>query len=308
MPSPSQRRRKQDQAIRYDAVLKDLFQRDSPSLLDRFAGGQRIRATLNIELARVTERRADVAFLLENGDILHIDFQGYNDRKMPYRAGIYGLMIAEKYERKVRQVVLYTGLPKLSMKSSLDVGQIQVSYLLIDIRELDAETLLRSHRPGDCALAILARGGPERLRQIIGQAQTYPGAVRSKVLAQLAVLSGLRHLSTEYKIEVMRAGIEETIQEHAFLRGVWERAEAEGLAKGIAEGIAKGVVKGKAAGKAEGKAEGMQVLLTNVLVSKFGPLPKPIRLRLQNATPAQMDRWSKKSAHAQTLDQVFGKR
>lgn len=63
---------------KYDLVVKDLFQRDHPSLLDRLTGGLAVREVLNVELARVEERRADLVLLLADGTILHIEFQSSN--------------------------------------------------------------------------------------------------------------------------------------------------------------------------------------------------------------------------------------
>jgi hypothetical protein len=48
----------------YDAVVKDLFQKDHPSLLDQLTGGVKIKAFLNVDLAKVLERRADRVLLL----------------------------------------------------------------------------------------------------------------------------------------------------------------------------------------------------------------------------------------------------
>ena len=65
---------------------------------------------------------------------------------MPVREGIYDLMIWRDYKLKIHQVVLYTGNRKMRMPDSLDTGGVQVKFELIDIRELDAETLLKSDR------------------------------------------------------------------------------------------------------------------------------------------------------------------
>ena len=63
------------QASKFDLVVKDLFQPDHPSLLDELTRGVAVRAVLNVELARVEERRADLVLLLAEGTILHIEFQ-----------------------------------------------------------------------------------------------------------------------------------------------------------------------------------------------------------------------------------------
>ena len=40
-----------DGFTKYDAVMKDLFQKDHPSLLDQLTGGVKIKAFLNVDLA-----------------------------------------------------------------------------------------------------------------------------------------------------------------------------------------------------------------------------------------------------------------
>ena len=73
---------------KYDLVVKDLFQRDHPSLLDQLTGGVAVQQVLSVELARVEERRADLVLLLADESIFHIEFQSGNDNEIPYREGI----------------------------------------------------------------------------------------------------------------------------------------------------------------------------------------------------------------------------
>ena len=91
---------------KYDLVVKDLFQRDHPSLLDRLTAGVAVREVLNVELARVEERRADLVYLLADETLLHIEFQSDNDKDMPYREGIYCLLLGQKYRRRDRKSVV----------------------------------------------------------------------------------------------------------------------------------------------------------------------------------------------------------
>src|SRR5205809_5973142 len=69
-------------ASKYDLVIKDLFQRDHPSLLEQLTAGVAVREVLSVELARVEERRADLVLLLADGAILHIEFKSGNDKDM----------------------------------------------------------------------------------------------------------------------------------------------------------------------------------------------------------------------------------
>jgi hypothetical protein len=181
---------------KYDLVVKDLFQRDHPSLLDQLTGGVSVRAVLTVELARVEERRADLVLLLADGDIFHIEFQSGNDDDMPYREGIYCLLLDQKCRRRVRQVVLYVGSARMRMADHVDLGETRAAYTLIDIREIDARELIASGRPGDLALAMLAGGGAERVLEILKRASKLSGAERQRVLSQLVLLSGSRDPAT----------------------------------------------------------------------------------------------------------------
>ncbi|MDX1982843.1 MAG: hypothetical protein SFV51_21415 [Bryobacteraceae bacterium] len=289
-----------DERFHYDAVVKDIFQQDRPSLGDTLAAGRKVRGFLNPEFSVVEKRVADLLILLEGDTILHLDFQSNNHRDMAYREGFYGLMAARKYRCRVEQTVLYMGRAKMRMADRLDTGGIQVSYRLIDIREFDAETLLNSGRPGDYALALLARGGVGKLRQIVQKANKLPGPQRQRVLTQLAILSGLRGASERLTMEFRTMGISVEINENVFLKNIYDSAIAKGRAEGKAEG--------KAEGRAEGKAEGMTAILRELLEAKFGPLPKWAADRLRKATPAQAERWARRVLTASTLEAAVGKR
>ena len=291
--------------FRYDRVLKDLFQRDHPSLLDQLAGGRRVREFLNVEFPKVIERRADLAVLLDDETILHIEFQSHNDKDIPYREGMYCLMIGQKYRRRVRQVVLYVGQPKMRMEDSLDLGDTKVAYRLLDIREIDAGELLRSARPGDLVLAMLAKGGTGRLTEIARRIEHLSGSERSRVLTQLVLLSNLRALSGSMKMELKNMAsdvidIEKNEILRDIIRDLTDQAQAKAWAKAWAKGEAKGLAKGR--------GEGMVQVLREQMQIKFGPLPKWAEDRLSHASPAQIERWARKILSASTLENVLGKR
>ena len=157
-----------------DRVLKDLFQMDQPSLMEDMTDGVRVREFLNVEFQQVIERRADLVARLDDDSIFHFEIQAQNNDDIAYRMGMYCLMrfqflrqmISQRFRCTVNQTVLYVGGPKMRMKSELDAGGAKVSFRLIDIREIDAEKLLQSGCAGDLALAMLAKGGTEKLTEI----------------------------------------------------------------------------------------------------------------------------------------------
>jgi hypothetical protein len=261
---------------KYDLVVKDLFQRDHPSLLDELTAGVRVREILNVELARVEERRADLVLSLADKSILHIEFQSGNDKDMPYRMGIYCLLLGQKYRRQVRQVVLYLGQAKMRMDDHVDLGQTRAAYKLLDIREMDSRTLMASGRPGDLALAMLAGGGPEQVSEIARRAARFEGAERQRILSQLVVLSGLRRLSGQLTMELKAMGITtDPFYRHPLVKKAMRNAEAK--------------------------------MIRGMLETKFGKLPKWVDERLEKAKSDQIERWGKKLLKAGTLEGVLGK-
>lgn len=274
--------------IRYDAVLKDLFERDRPSLLTELTGGVPIRAFLNVEIPKMIDRRVDSVAQLENGRICHIEFQSQNHRRMPYRQGIYGLLIADKFQTKVEQTVIYTGSAPMRMKDSLDAGSVQVSYRLIDIRDYSAEALADSKNPADRALAILGGGSEHRVRQVLEAAAALPREERERALTQLSMLAGLRGLAKRVTMELKSMSPVATIHNHAFLKWIHEEAKSEGKVEGIVETKVQ--------------------VLNSFLNSKFGPIPSWATKRLSTATPTQLDNWIAKLPTATSTEDVIGRR
>jgi len=273
----------------YDGVLKDLFQKDPSTILKELAGGAAIEEVLSGDFQEMQQRRADLVLRLEDKSILNIEFQSENYRDMPYRAGIYALMAGQRYRVPVRQVVLYVGQKRLSMEDILDIGSVQVRYRLVDIRSFQAEDLLRSGKPGDLALAVLASGGTERLAEIVRCAAQLNPVERNRALTQITLLCGLRRLSGKFRMEVRRMGMAIDLRENVILREFYEEA----LAKGRSEG------------RTEGLAEGSARVVRDLLQSKFGPLPATVQQLLARASMSDVERWATRILKADTLDAVF---
>ena len=248
-----------------------------------------MRNFLNVELRRVNEKRVDLILLLEDGSILHIEIQSVNDRRMKFRMGGYYYLVKETYEEvPVRQVVLYVGEPPMNMPDGFEADGNRLAYELIDIREFDAEALMATGNPADLALALLARGGKERLEEIVRRAAKLKGAARNRVLAQLLILAGLRGVVGRVEWLIGSMGMVIDGSKNEFL----VRLHDEALAKG----------------KAEGRIEGMSQVLQKLLRRKFGSLPAWAKSRLESATPVNLERWAGKVLTGSDLEDVLGKR
>ena len=71
--------------------------------------------------------------------------------------------------------------------------------------------------------------------------------------------------------------------------------------RGFQQGLDQGLLQGLTEGKAEGKAE----LLTRLLWRRFGELPAWASRRLQEATPAQLERWADRLLDATSLESAL---
>ncbi len=149
------------------------------------------------------------------------------------------------------------------MAPRIDTKPMPFTYQLMDIREIEAESLMRSGRPADYVVA------------------------RDRVFTQLLIVAGLRTLPRLIQAEAKRTGIVIVETKNPALMEWHDKALREGMPKGRAEGVTE--------------------LLHAQVQLNFGPLPQWVEVRLSNATPVQLPRWSRKLMTAQTLEDVLSK-
>jgi hypothetical protein len=112
------------------------------------------------ESNRIESRRADVVVKVNNEFILHIEIQNDNDNTMPIRmlryfSDIRLKSIKDKNILPIKQYLIYIGKAKLNMSDRIVEDGIDYRYNLIDIRNIDCETLLKIDNPDALVLAIL---------------------------------------------------------------------------------------------------------------------------------------------------------
>jgi hypothetical protein len=292
----------------FDGTLKELFEKDRPRLLERLTGGIRVRSFLNVDLAKVVARRADLAMMLEDDSVFHLEFQGKNAKLMVYRMGLYGVLLGQKLPwRRIRSVVLYAGEPKMSMRNEFDMGSTKLGFELIDIREIDAETLIESDNPGDNVLALLAGGGSRKIERIVQRLGRLKEPGRGDALAQLSVLAGLRNVVREAEWEVKRMGVIIDVKKNPILME-WHRQMEEQVNEDFRQATKQAREEGLEEGREKGLEKGQIKTLLTQMETKFGRLPKWARHRVTTARRLQLERYAKKILDADTLESVIGKR
>jgi len=154
---------------------------------------------------RIEERRADLVVKARAGDerfLLHIEIQNHNEAVMPWRMLRYRTDIRLAHPLlPIRQYLLYIGKKPLTMADGIDETELRYRYRMIDMRGVDAETLLRQDTPEALVIAILAdfNGQPERLmvRRILRRLTEITAdnqAAFREYLLMLEVLSSNRDL------------------------------------------------------------------------------------------------------------------
>jgi hypothetical protein len=228
MKKPNQKQ----QGNQYDKILKENIQAIIPSLMQNILG---IKAVSSIKLPdyvqHTKERKADVLEKITdiNGNtfVLQIEFQVSDELEMAHRMADYFIMLDRKYKIPVEQFVIYIGegIPKMS--PTLIRKRMTFEYPLISFSELDYEIFLKSNKPEEIILGILANfknEEPEKaLKQIINRIEeTSEGDFTfKKYFNQLRVLAQLRNL--EIKLKTVMDSIANYISEERdvlYLRGL----------------------------------------------------------------------------------------
>ena len=92
----------------------------------------------------------------DNTYVLQIEFQVADEPEMVYRMAEYYIMLERKYKLPVRQFVIFLGSSAPQMPVRLDRVNLTFDFPLISFAALDYRLFLRSDRPEEVLLSVLA--------------------------------------------------------------------------------------------------------------------------------------------------------
>ncbi|MGC2660772.1 MAG: DUF4351 domain-containing protein [Bryobacteraceae bacterium] len=282
--------------MKFDIALKSLLQTSGLTVLERLAG-VRVARWLSVEMPQLKMPRVDLLAETVLGELVHFELQSLNDADMALRMAEYALAIYRQFRKFPRQFVLYVGSAPLRMTAELKAASFHFSYTVVDIRELDAEELLKSDSPGDNLLAVLAGTDnlEETAKRVLKRLARLPLEEQAKQLPFLMVISGLRGLGKLIQSEVTHMPITVDLDE------VFGDLIAERVNRSAQEGLARGIQQGRA----EGREEGALSLLRKQIASRFGSLPDWAEDRLKLLSGAQLEDLSIRLLSATDLEQLF---
>ena len=239
MPGNKKVRRKSRQVNQYDKILKENIEAALPGLIRNLLNIHAVNTEeLPDEIQHTKERKPDVLKRVtdekENTFVLHIEFQVKDEPKMVFRMAEYHIMLLRKYELPVLQYVIYIGAGNPNMTDHIRSEPMTFKYSLIALAMIDYHLLLRSDKPEEKMLAILAdlgRGNPKRtIENIVNQVVATSEGNFSKLrhVQQLRILSQLRNLASD-NLKIMDSVANYMSEEKDIF---YRRGELKGIEKG----------------------------------------------------------------------------
>jgi len=138
----------------YDRTLRELFH-EVPKTLIKLLVGKEIKEVLETSFPKVEERRVDLLTRLEDDTLFHLEIQSINDTLMPTRMLKYASLIHEHYKEFPKQMVLYIGVKKLTIKNKIITQDLCYTYEVRDISDFNCSELIDSEDITDNIIAIL---------------------------------------------------------------------------------------------------------------------------------------------------------
>lgn len=216
---------------RFDKIIKENLEQFILHFAATYLGLElQDSAPLDPKLQTTIEREPDVLRLVRPKDaenyILQIEFQSYDQKDMVYRMAEYKAILQRKYKISVVQYVIYLGIGKSKMPTSLPANQQIKDFQLLQFSEFKYTDFLNAEAPETIILAILCDflgHDPEFVvAQILERLQnslTTPEELR-KYLIQLNVLAQLPKLDQLIDQKVITMPIHIDIRENAMVKRI----------------------------------------------------------------------------------------
>jgi predicted transposase YdaD len=197
----------------YDKILKKKFSKIYQSLIHKLLGIDIKNAVkLPTSFSRTKEKRPDfvakVSTVNETPYIVHVEFQARSDDNMDKRELGYYNDIYWEFDLEVMQYVIFLGSGKPNMKAEIKHKNLNFSYTIIVMNEIDVQFFLNSDNPHEIVLAILCKydkkEAPLVIKKILAKLEQKAKNERElyEYTTDLEILSGLRKLQSETKKQI----------------------------------------------------------------------------------------------------------
>lgn len=204
-----------EQANQYDKIFRENMDAALPGIIEHLLGLDIVHSEeIDDDIQHTKERKPDllkkVTDRTGNVFILHLEYQVKNENEMVFRMVEYRVMLQRKYGIQVRQFVLFMGSGKPRMATEINEDRLKYSYQLIALSQVDYKIFLRSDKPEEKMLAILANFENDSeelaLQNILKgvQGAATGDFAESRYFKQLRILAQLRKLDVKF-VEAMES-------------------------------------------------------------------------------------------------------
>jgi predicted transposase YdaD len=245
-------RKYKNELKRFDPILKEIFSKAAGKLIS-IATGEKIKGKLEdttTEIELVKSLQPDM-LLKSKKKIFHIEIQAQQDKNLPKRMLIYSIGIEEKFGQKPVQIVLFVGKGNPPPSTFMDEFTIH-KFIVLDMKKIDPDEFLRSEKPEEVIIGILAGKFNEKPKIIEKVKERIVEIVKNeermiKYIDSISFLAGLFDIEIKVKPMPIQVDIRKTF--------LYRWGKEEGIKQGEQRGLAKGLKEGEKKGKQEGLKE-----------------------------------------------------
>jgi len=252
---------------RFDPILKEIFS-EAIGKIHYLAIGRKIGKKVKVisaEIRLVKTFRPDI--LVEaDGEIIQVEIQAQQDKTLPRRMFRYYYAILEKYKKEPTQIVLFVGKGN-PPPSEFKTPKLTLKYKVLDMKKIDPDVFIKSKKPGEVILGILAgkfKDKPQIIRKVKKRiAEILKNEEKIiKYIDSISFLAGLFDIEISVKPMPIQVDIRKTF--------LYKWGKEEGLKEGLKEGEQRGIIKGKEEGLKEGLIKGLREGIFGIVQAKFG--------------------------------------
>jgi hypothetical protein len=224
---------------RFDPILKEIFPEAIGTIYYLAIGrkiGKKVRVIL-AEISLVKTFRPDI--LVEaDGEIIQVEIQAQQDKTLPYRMFRYYYAIVEKYKREPTQIVLFVGKGN-PPPSEFKTPKLTLKYEVLDMKKIDPDVFIRSKKPGEVIVGILAgkfKDKPEIIRKVKKRIVEILKNEEKiiKYIDSISFLAGLFDIEINVKPMPIQVDIRKTF--------LYKWGKDEGLKEGKQEGLKEAIL------------------------------------------------------------------
>jgi hypothetical protein len=226
---------------RFDPILKEIFSEAIGTIYYLAAGkeiGKKVKV-ISAEIRLVKTFRPDI--LVEaDGEIIQVEIQAQQDKTLPRRMFRYYYAISEKYKKEPTQIVLFVGKGN-PPPSEYKTPKLTLKYKVLDMKKIDPDVFIRSRKPAEVILGILAgkfKDKPQIIRKVKKRiAEILKNEEKIiKYIDSISFLAGLFDIEIKVKPMPIQVDIRKTF--------LYKWGKEEGLKEGRQEGLKEGLIKG----------------------------------------------------------------